>query len=83
MSSRNKVIHTVKVRDTKTAKLKSEVIKVWKTTAEAEERSWLLQTLLREGIGTPEVENFHQKQNDRMVGKRKNDRDIEGKWGGN
>ena len=59
------------------AKVKSEVRKAWTKTMEAEERSKLLRILIREGIGTNEVESYLGKQAERKFGGDKGKRNGE------
>ena len=54
------------------------MVKVWRQCVQAEERSKMLQTLVREGLGTHDVENYRMKQAKMKFGKGKGERD-EGK----
>ena len=48
----SKVTTEAKPKKPMVAKVKSEVNDIWTKCMEAEERSWLLRTLIKEGIGT-------------------------------
>ena len=56
------------------AKVEGAVDRVWMQVVQAEERTKFLQTLVREGFGTHDVEHFRRKQADRKFGSGKGER---------
>ena len=58
-------------RKPEVAQVKSELDKVWTKNMEAEERSKLLRTLIKEGIGTRELESYVGRQSLRKFGEGK------------
>ena len=70
---------TVKTTEAKKRKptvalVKSEVVRTWTGTMEAEERTKLIRKLIREGIGTNDVEGYVVKQAAMKFGRGKGER---------
>ena len=71
-----KSIHTAgtKFKESTAAKVKGDLKKVWIKCMEAEERERLHNALIKEGIGTNDVENYERKRSDKFMGKGKGKR---------
>jgi hypothetical protein len=84
----SKNVNTVDANEKHTiASVESDVVRVWKRCMVAEERTRLLEDLLMEGLGTNEIEDFMDKQDNKKRGRGKGKRDSEvieqqmkGKW---